>query len=164
VQRLRAEIARLSPQALILESSHRPTLWINSHGETAPLHTRFTNCVGFCGIGNPDAFRTTLSRIGVNITSFRVYPDHYNYTRTDVEELHGWVRRHDCQAVVTTQKDLVKLQMNRLGQRELWALRIDLHVTSGAERFQDLLRRTLGNTGAVLKAELVPVGRPVALD
>ena len=35
--------------------------------------------------------------------------------------------------MVTTQKDLVKLRLTRLGERELWALRIHLHIDAGRE-------------------------------
>jgi hypothetical protein len=35
--------------------------------------------------------------------------------------------------VVTTQKDLVKLRLSRLGDRPLWALRVRLHVEAGQD-------------------------------
>ncbi len=41
--------------------------------------------------------------------------------------------------MVTTQKDLVKLHRTQLGDRDLYALRIQLHVESG----QDALDRKL---------------------
>jgi hypothetical protein len=34
---------------------------------------------------------------------------------------------------VTTQKDLVKLRLTRLGERPLWALQVRLHVEAGRE-------------------------------
>jgi hypothetical protein len=42
--------------------------------------------------------------------------------------------------LVTTQKDLVKIGLDQLGERELWALHIQLHITSG----QDALEEGLG--------------------
>ena len=41
----------------------------------------------FCGIGNPDAFRRTLTNLGMNLVDWRVFPDHHSYTRADVESL-----------------------------------------------------------------------------
>jgi hypothetical protein len=43
--------------------------------------------------------------------------------------------------VATTQKDLVKIRLDRVGDRDLWALQIELHFTAG----QDALERLLGN-------------------
>jgi hypothetical protein len=40
---------------------------------------------------------------------------------------------------VTTQKDLVKLRLPRLGERPLWALRVRLHFTAGGEAVDRLL-------------------------
>ena len=78
---------------------------------------------GFCGIGNPEAFRQTLLKLGLNIAAWRTYPDHHAYSRDDVEELRSWARQLPPDAaVVTTQKDLVKIRLDRLGERELWAL------------------------------------------
>jgi len=92
-------------------------------------------------LGNPEAFRQTLLKLGQNILAWRTYPDHHWYTRHDVEELRGWARQLPADAaVVTTQKDLVKIRLDRLGERELWALQIQLHVISGREALEGLLR------------------------
>jgi tetraacyldisaccharide 4'-kinase len=162
VQRLRTEIDRLAPQALVVESQHRPTGWINAAGEFVSLESGFSECVAFCGIGNPDAFRRTLDDLGMKVIAFRTFPDHHNYTRTDVEELHAWARGHGCPLAVTTQKDLVKLQIDRLGPCGLWALRIDLHLQAGRDRFEERLRDVLRNTGPKPTGRSVrPAGQPV---
>ena len=95
-------------------------------------------------LGNPEAFHRTLTDLGANLCAFRTYPDHHAYTRADVEELRHWVRGHAEESiVVTTQKDLVKLRLARLGDRELWALRISLSVVAGQERLATLMRSVL---------------------
>ena len=45
--------------------------------------------------------------------------------------------------MVTTQKDLVKLRLCDLGGRELWALRIRLHVEAGQEAFDRKLEEVI---------------------
>jgi hypothetical protein len=45
--------------------------------------------------------------------------------------------------VVTTQKDLVKLRLSRLGSRELWAVRIRLHVEAGRDALDRQLDQVL---------------------
>src|SRR5262249_62135730 len=99
----------------------------------------------FCGLGNPEAFRQTLLRLGANVSAFRTYPDHHAYARTDVEELRTWARQQATECVVvTTQKDLVKLSLTRIGERELWALRVQLHFRAGQEALDRRLKGALG--------------------
>jgi tetraacyldisaccharide 4'-kinase len=132
---LRQRVARLAPQAPVMETSHRPSGWIDAEQRSAELSRLAGRAVAaFCGIGNPEAFRRTLESQGVKVAAFRSFPDHHNYTRADIDDLRAWARQQatDCM-VVTTQKDLVKLRLTRLGERELWALRIRLHVDAGQE-------------------------------
>jgi len=144
--RLRDEVARLAPGIPLAETSHRPVEWVNAEGTTAPLESILQQpLVAFCGIGNPEAFRRTLTALGATIGAFRAYPDHHAYARTDVEDLRSWARQQATEGVVvTTQKDLVKLPLTRLGQRDLWALRIRLHFLAGQELLDRRLKEALG--------------------
>jgi tetraacyldisaccharide 4'-kinase len=140
-RRLRDEAARLAPGVPVAETTHRPTALVNAERETTGLRLLAERPVAaFCGIGNPEAFRRTLAGMGAEPVAFRTFPDHHAYARADVEELRAWASRQatDC-AVVTTQKDLVKLRLSQLSGRPLWALRISLHFEAG----QDALDRRL---------------------
>jgi tetraacyldisaccharide 4'-kinase len=81
------------------------------------------------------------------VCAFRAFPDHHAYARADVESLEDWAGRQakDCLAV-TTQKDLVKLRLRRLGPAPLWALRVRLEVVRGRDvldgKLDELLRLT----------------------
>jgi tetraacyldisaccharide 4'-kinase len=126
----------------IVESTHRPAEWRNSVQASAALEAlKDRPLAGFCGVGNPDAFRKTLEKLGMNVVAWRTYPDHHAYVRVDVEELRTWARQLPAEAaLVTTQKDLVKIRLDRLGDRELWALAIRLDIASGQDALEDLLR------------------------
>ncbi len=144
--RLRQEVRRLAPGVPVIETTHRPVGLVNADGETAPLEAlRGRPAAAFCGVGNPESFRRTLTDCGADVREFRVYPDHHAYTRADVDELQGWARRLpvDCHVVVT-QKDLVKLRLSRLGDRPLWSLRVRLHVEAGADELERRLEAALG--------------------
>jgi tetraacyldisaccharide 4'-kinase len=141
-QRVREAVARMVPQVPVVETRHRPVDLVNGAHEPAPLGLlRERPVAAFCGIGNPEAFRRTLTDLGAGLTAFRTFPDHHAYTRTDVEDLNTWARQRptDC-VVVTTQKDLVKLRLARLGERGLWALRIHLHIETGREALDHQLQ------------------------
>ncbi len=96
----------------------------------------------FCGLGNPEAFRQTLVKLGLNVIAWRTYPDHHAYSKDDVEALRAWARQLPPDAAVaTTQKDLVKIRLDRVGDRDLWALQIALNLISGQDALEDLLRK-----------------------
>jgi tetraacyldisaccharide 4'-kinase len=144
--RIRQRITRLAPQAPVIDTTHRPTHCVNADGATLPAEAfKGKPVAAVCGIGNPEAFRATLTGLGVVVADSKVYPDHHGYTRGDVEALRRWARQlpADC-VVVTTQKDLVKLRLTHLGERELWALRIQLHVAAEQDVLDRKLKEALG--------------------
>jgi tetraacyldisaccharide 4'-kinase len=140
-ERLRQRVARLAPGVPVAETTHRPVALVNSEGDEAPLELlREAPVAAFCGVGNPEAFRRTLADLGTDVAAFRAYPDHHAYTRADVGDLRAWARVLPPGGVaVTTQKDLVKLRLPRLGERPLWALRVRLHFAAGGEAVDSLL-------------------------
>jgi tetraacyldisaccharide 4'-kinase len=138
-------IARLTPTMPVFESEHRPVCWINSDGrQLAVSDLQHRKMLAFCGIGNANAFFQSLEMSGGNLIDRRIYPDHHRYSRADVEELEQWAEMHPCDAaIVTTEKDLVKLRIANLGGRALWALRIGLIVRKGEQQLKQMLDRIL---------------------
>jgi tetraacyldisaccharide 4'-kinase len=143
LEEARRRIQKLAPQAPVVETTHRPANWINSQRTAVPLETLVKrDCAGFCGIGNPEAFRQTLTKLGMNLVDWRVFPDHHAYTRADIESLRAWARQLPSATVlVTTQKDLVKICLERIGDRELWALRVELEIRQGMNVLEDRLKQ-----------------------
>jgi tetraacyldisaccharide 4'-kinase len=144
--RLQADVAKIAPQAPVVIASHQPTEWVNANGDTQGLEQyNGRRVVAFCGIGNPEAFRRTLTNLGMIVGAFRCFPDHHAYTPADVDTLGTWARQNAREGVVvTTQKDLVKLRLTRLGECELWALRIQLLIHAGEDALDRKLKEALG--------------------
>lgn len=143
IERIRETVLRVK-QLPIVESTHRPAAWRNASHETAPLDVlKARPLAAFCGLGNPDAFKQTLGKLGLNVVAWRTFPDHHPYSRDDIDSLRTWADKvpNDA-AIVTTQKDLVKIRLDRLGERDLWALAIQLQITSEQEAFEELLKKT----------------------
>lgn len=142
---IRARVNRYAPDAPVAETVHQPETLVNSSGEIAPLDAlRQHPVAGFCGIGNPEAFRRTLTDLGGNVIDFLAYPDHHPYSHDDVVELRRRAGSLPQDAlVVTTQKDLVKLRLDQLSGRPLWAVRIGLAFRSGRPELERLLERVL---------------------
>jgi tetraacyldisaccharide 4'-kinase len=143
--RLRRTLSRIAPQKPFVETTHRPVELSNCDGENAALELlRDGPAAAFCGIGNPEAFRRSLLDLGARLEDYRVYPDHHAYGRADREELHRWADGLPAGTmIVTTQKDVVKLRLSRLGDRPLWWLRIRLCVESGQDALDGCLRSVL---------------------
>ncbi len=139
--RLREAITRLAPKAPLVESDHRPMELVGLDRAVAGLdRLREQPVIAFSGIGNPGAFRQTLIDLGANVIGWRTFPDHHRYSGKDVEELRAWADSQpaDC-LMATTQKDLVKIRETQWGGKELWAVRIQLHLESGEKEFHQKL-------------------------
>jgi tetraacyldisaccharide 4'-kinase len=139
---LRESVSGRARDVTLAEATHRALELVNSEKATKGLDLLLGRRVAaFCGIGNPNTFRRTLTSLGAEVRSFRVYPDHHAYTRDDVEDLRTWAAREpEDSIIVTTQKDLVKICLIQLGQQPLWAVRVGLHIETGQEKLDAKLR------------------------
>ena len=148
VKSIRGWLAKRWPGQPVAVTEHRPANLVG--GETVePLEgLRGKPVAGFCGIGNPAAFRHTLESLGANVIDFRAYPDHHAYTRTDVDELKLWASKLPSEGMIaTTQKDWVKLRIPTLEGRPLRAVRIGLAFREGQCEFDELLSRCIAIPG-----------------
>jgi len=143
LQHIRHRLERIRGTAECVETSFPVRRLVNSLGETAEWSSLVAgNVAAFCGIGNPTAFQGLLARRGLSVEGnrFRVFPDHHRYTREDVHDLCDWTDELGSPVVLTTQKDLVKLDIPRLHNSPLWAVEIGTEVQSGG----DLLEQHFG--------------------
>ena len=72
----------------------------------------------FCGLGNPESFRSTLMSLGVDVRTFLTFADHHRYSTADLCSMPEGL------TLVTTEKDAVKLE--GILHRECWYLEIGL--------------------------------------
>jgi len=63
----------------------------------------------FCGIAHPQQFFTGLEAAGCNLALRRAFPDHFPYTSAVLDELRTKACAAGATALVTTDKDLVRL-------------------------------------------------------
>jgi tetraacyldisaccharide 4'-kinase len=127
-----------------VEARHAPLDLIDADGLVSPLgDLAGRSAVAFCGIGNPEGFRRTILPLCRELVDFRIYPDHHNYTATDVDTLQRWARDARADLVLTTQKDLVKLRTGTLGPSPLRAVRIGLEIVAGEDVMEVALSRLL---------------------
>jgi tetraacyldisaccharide 4'-kinase len=144
LERLRRWVTRQVPGRPVVEARHAPVALHNTHGEESITTLRGQSVAALCGIGHPSGFLTTLRSLGANVVEQLIYPDHYPYQRDDVMAIAARLRRLPPDTwLVTTQKDWVKLRVDRLADRPVWSLRIALEITQGRDQLEAALARVL---------------------
>jgi tetraacyldisaccharide 4'-kinase len=121
------------PAAAWLECEHRPVAFRGASGPAEPIASlRGHRVAAFCGIGNPAAFRRTLTDLGLELVGFRRFADHHAYRPAELESLAGWAAELGAERAVTTLKDLVKIRQTELGGTPLIAVEIALQPLGDA--------------------------------
>ncbi len=85
----------------------------------------------FCAIGNPEAFRLDLIRLGLTPIRFESFRDHHRYTQKELRTLDAEARRAGAAALVTTEKDATRLPP--AGDRALPVLALRIRLTFDPE-------------------------------
>jgi tetraacyldisaccharide 4'-kinase len=65
--------------------------------------------VAFCGIARPAQFLAGLKSAGLSLADEVIFSDHHHYSINDVERLISLARKVDAVALITTEKDEVRL-------------------------------------------------------
>jgi len=63
----------------------------------------------FCGIARPEQFFAGLEAAGLRLVARAAFADHHRYTAADLARLHREARAAGAVALLTTEKDLVRL-------------------------------------------------------
>jgi tetraacyldisaccharide 4'-kinase len=63
----------------------------------------------FCGIGNPDAFERQIQQSGAVVMKTHRFGDHHHYAKQDMLSLADLAKQAGAQALLTTEKDWVKI-------------------------------------------------------
>jgi tetraacyldisaccharide 4'-kinase len=104
--------------------------------------------VAVAALAEPELFAGSARLIGTTVRAVLGFPDHHAYTAADAERI---LRHVDGAAIVTTEKDWIKLQ-TLLPPDRVWLLRQRVRVEHGAgllaERLDDILRERVPGSRA----------------
>ena len=84
----------------------------------------------FSGIGNPESFKEILMKNKFNIIKEIIFPDHYNYTQNDIDEIKAQAKKLNA-TIITTEKDYIKI--NSSNYDDIKFLQIDLKIKNEIE-------------------------------
>lgn len=130
--------ARLEPRALIAVDPQPDDLTAPPRWREYPVALEGRRVVAVSGLADPSGFHAMLARLGANVIATLIYPDHHDYGPYDVENILDAARQ--AETVITTAKDLIKLEYFPLTGLALYALRVDVTMPSAdAERLLEMV-------------------------
>jgi tetraacyldisaccharide 4'-kinase len=102
--------------------------------------------IAFCGIARPEQFFQGLERAGLPLAGRITFRDHHGYTQADMRRLQAAARDSNATALITTQKDRVrlgKLAEAFSGSLSLKTAALRVEIENEDAVIEWLLRRTL---------------------
>jgi tetraacyldisaccharide 4'-kinase len=94
-------------------------------GAAAAAHGPF---LAVSAIARPAAFAQSLKSVGVSIAAHEAFADHHRYEARDIERIATRARSANAAAMVTTEKDWVKLRRFDL-PLPVWVARLAVSLT-----------------------------------
>ena len=81
--------------------------------------------LAFSGIGNPHTFFDTLKSLKIKLVDYKKFPDHYNYSDKDLQELKELAKTNSCE-LITTEKDYFRIK--KTFRKNINFLKIELSI------------------------------------
>jgi tetraacyldisaccharide 4'-kinase len=142
-EELITRIRKYNRTAEIIECSHKPQyLEQVLTGERLPLEWLRGKHVGaLSAIAAPKSFEDGLKGLGAKVELSRQFADHHRFTEREVT---GFLKRcgnRALDAVITTEKDYVRLPRLTAPEVPIYFLRVEIEILSGAESWQSCVDR-----------------------
>jgi tetraacyldisaccharide 4'-kinase len=144
---LTERLQHVAPDAAVATAVHEPAQLLDPGTGVAEPPGRLEGLrVGLVSsIGDPEGFETTVRRLQGQVVWHQALPDHHAYDAADWAALRERVRMARPQAVVTTEKDWVRLQpvAGEPLEAPLRVLTVRLRLLSGEDALHARLDRLL---------------------
>jgi tetraacyldisaccharide 4'-kinase len=140
---LRRRIARLNPDAGIIECVHQPLYFEDVFtGERRGLDLlRGCKTASLSGIAQPESFEQSLVAIGAELVYSKRFADHHRFSQQEILNVINRSKKRQAALVITTQKDAVRFP--KLDRRDLpiYFVRVEIRIVRGARDFQECVRQ-----------------------
>jgi tetraacyldisaccharide 4'-kinase len=138
----------------ILRASMRARALIaieNGAWREIPIALAGARVLAVSGLADPSGFYSMLRELEADLTGVLEYPDHHAYTASDWQTIVNSMREGDI--VVTTEKDLIKLEQFPFARNSLYALRLEVEMTpADAAALDDLIVRAENKTASAARS------------
>jgi tetraacyldisaccharide 4'-kinase len=138
----RLQLDRWNRGAPVFTVRIRPAgLWDERGSPVTASQLTARRFVAVCGIANPARFARSLAELDLSPEELLAFPDHHRYDRRDLERIRRVADRTGSAWILTTEKDVVKLE----GMTPLPVVTVRLDVEVGeTDFFPFLLSRISG--------------------
>ncbi|MDP2928053.1 MAG: tetraacyldisaccharide 4'-kinase, partial [Candidatus Omnitrophota bacterium] len=135
---LTAKLKRINSRALIVESRHEPKGVSRLDQADELLDHKFLKgkpVAIFSGIGNPEGFQNCVCGLGIKVAKSFRFADHHDYTQADILSIIREAKENNLEAIITTQKDAVKVRELGVKGTGILVLEIKLSITKNEAEF-----------------------------
>ena len=138
-----SRLRKYNKTAEIIECTHGPIYLENVFTrERQPLQfLRDKWVASISAIAVPEAFESSLEKLGAKVEIRRRFSDHYRFSRREVEHFMQRCVERDMQMILTTEKDAVRFPKPTSIDVPVYFLRIEVEILRGQEIWDDLITR-----------------------
>ncbi|MBI2206547.1 MAG: tetraacyldisaccharide 4'-kinase [Candidatus Rokubacteria bacterium] len=138
-----AAVARYAPGVPVLPAAHVATeCWDARRMAPMPLEAlRNARVLAFAGIGTPSGFARTLADAGADVADLVAFGDHHWYGAREIAVLAERAQAFGAEALVTTEKDWVRLLGRAVPPVPLWVVSVRLELLDGAAVWREAFTR-----------------------
>jgi tetraacyldisaccharide 4'-kinase len=105
------ELKEINPSAPVYVSVYRIHKVRALDGNEYPVEMLMDKKIyAFCGIANPESFKQTVLSLYGKLSGFKAYRDHHRYSESDVLYLQNQCKTLNCDFLLATEKDMVKIR------------------------------------------------------
>jgi len=134
LENLEKEIIKINPKINIYFGKYVP-LNIDQFNKTDKY-------LVFSGIGNHGTFVSMIRNYGLNILKDIEFPDHYNYTVDDIDQILKESKKMSCK-IITTEKDYIRLK--KVNTEEIQFIKSDLQIINEEKLIENILKKNETN-------------------
>jgi tetraacyldisaccharide 4'-kinase len=145
LQQIESKLRQTKPNLLISRTIHK-SVYIKTIDNRKISLEQFKDkkVFAFCGIGNPEAFLTSLLNMGYDIVGSKFFNDHHNYTENCLVDLEKQSQFAHAEVILTTQKDWTKIcRLKTAKNMPLAYAVIEIKFLSGQDKLRYLIEDTL---------------------
>jgi tetraacyldisaccharide 4'-kinase len=145
LNRIEEKLRLINPDMIIARSIHKPVFAQSVSGQKITIEQlKGRKIFAFCGIGNPDAFLSTIKSIGANLAGAKIYDDHHHYTDADLDDIHAKANRCGADFVLSTQKDRTHYATGTAQYKIPFAyLAVEMKFIAGEDKLKQLIEDAL---------------------
>jgi len=137
-QPIEALLRQVLPSPVIFHSHYEPVGLIGPQKEWSdPQTLKGKRVLALSAIAHPGYFVSLLRSLGAEVVAEEIYPDHHRYTSEDVMTITR--KAKEAEWIVTTEKDMVKLEDLDLFRIPIRALRVEFKIWEEEEFFRTVM-------------------------